>query len=353
MFRNSIGDEGGDYMKKQWKMALLAAGMCCIFGSTMAANAAVAVPVPKAAGPVNTKIELEVPLARPEIKQISNVVYSQVPTAGYDNVALRMDILQPVTKEKKPAVVYVPGGGFIHANKDKLVQARMALAEAGYVVAAIEYRVAPGVSFPKPLEDVKSAVRYLRAHADQYGIDADHIGLFGNSAGGYLVGIAGTTNSISQFDVGENLNQSSAVQAVCDWYGVSDLTKIGADYGFDVQKLHNSAGATEALWLKGTPVFNGKDGGVKDYMDLATAANPLHYISTTTPPFLIMHGTSDKVVSPSESDIFYKALRDKGIEATEYKVKHAEHGGAYWAQPQILDLVVNFFNAHLKVKGGK
>lgn len=292
--------------------------------------------------------ELTVPLTRPLIKSISNIVFAQVPSRGYDNVALKLDLLQPAGPKLKPAVVYVTGGGFINANKDNGLQTRMDLAEAGFVVASIEYRVAPTATFPQPLEDVKAAVRYLRAHAEKFGIDKNHIGLLGGSAGGYLVGIAGTTNGLKQFDVGENLDQSSKVQAVVDLFGVSDLTKIGADYSPAVQKLHESAGATEALWLNGSPVFGGRDGGIKANLAGAELANPLHYISAATPPFLLMHGTADTVVSPSQSDIFYQALREHGVEASRYVVQGAKHGGNFWVQPEISKLIVEFFEKHLK-----
>lgn len=93
------------------------------------------------------------------VKLISNVVFSQVQMRGYSNVALKMDILQPELPKALPAVLFVTGGGFINANKDNYVQQRLVMAEAGYVVASMEYRVAPTVLFPAPLEDVKSAVR--------------------------------------------------------------------------------------------------------------------------------------------------------------------------------------------------
>lgn len=294
-----------------------------------------------------SSIELKVPVTRTLVKSISNVVFSQVPSRGYDNVALKMDVLQPVTPNPKPAIIFVTGGGFINANKDNSLQTRMDLAEAGFVVASIEYRVAPTATFPQPLEDVKSSIRYLRAHAAKFGIDKKRIGLLGGSAGGYLVGIAGTTNGLKQFDVGENLDQSSKVQAVADLYGVSDLTKIGADFPPAVQKLHESPGATEALWLNGSSVFGGKDGGLSANPAGAELANPLHYISATTPPFLLMHGTADTVVSPSQSDIFYQALRAHGIEATRYLVTGAKHGGNYWIQPEISHILIEFFHKHL------
>nr|WP_288571175.1 alpha/beta hydrolase [uncultured Mitsuokella sp.] len=89
----------------------------------------------------------------------------QVPSRGYANVPMQMDILQPKTKEKKPAILFVTGGGFINANKDNGIQLRMHLTENGYVVGSINYRVAPTAKFPEPLEDVKAAIRYLKANA--------------------------------------------------------------------------------------------------------------------------------------------------------------------------------------------
>ncbi|KGA25129.1 hypothetical protein AO825_09450 [Pectobacterium brasiliense] len=109
--------------------------------------------------------EITVKQETTSVKLISDVVYSQVSMRGYPNVALKMDILQPEAKTALPVVLFITGGGFINANKDNYLQQRLSIAEAGYVVASMEYRVAPTVLFPAPLEDVKSAIRYLRANA--------------------------------------------------------------------------------------------------------------------------------------------------------------------------------------------
>ena len=137
-----------------------------------------------------------------------------------------------------PAIVYVTGGGFINANRDNGVQLRNYLAEKGYVVASITYRVAPTARFPEPLEDVKASIRYLRAHADQWHIDKDRIGIVGGSAGGYLSAFAGTTSGTRTFDKGENLQESSQVNCAVDLYGLSDLSQVGMDDSPEVQQLH-------------------------------------------------------------------------------------------------------------------
>ncbi len=285
---------------------------------------------------------------RPFVQLVSDVTYAQVPDRGYTNKDLTMHIVMPRDDQKHPAIVYVNGGGFINANKDGYMQQWLDLAEHGYVVASITYRVAPTTTFPGPLEDVKAAVRYLRANADRFGIDAKHIGVFGGSAGGYLAAMAGTTNGVKGFDKGANLDQSSDVQAVVDVYGVSDVNYIGADYSEQVQAMHRSAAATEALWVNGSPVFGGKDGGISANPEGAKAANPLTYISSKTAPFLLMHGDADVVVSPSQTELLREALAQHNIEATRYLVKGAAHGGPFWVQPEIMDIIIAFYDKHLK-----
>ena len=285
---------------------------------------------------------------RPFVQLVSNVVYAQVPDRGYANKPLTMHLVIPQDKKPHPVILYINGGGFINANKDGYMQQWLDLAEHGYVVASMTYRVAPTSTFPAPLEDVKAAVRFLRANAQRFYIDADHIGVFGGSAGGYLAAMAGTTNGVKGFDKGENLKYSSDVQAVVDVYGVSDVNKIGADYSEAVQKTHESAAATEALWVNGSPVFGGKDGGIAANPEGAKKANPLTYISSKTAPFLLMHGDADVLVSPSQTELLREALAEKNIEATRYLVKGAAHGGPFWVQPEIMDIVIAFYDKHLK-----
>lgn len=333
------------------KMAMMAGGMMFIGQSAMAAPVQLQVHVDAVTkdmpGHVASKV-LDVKADKPEIGLISNVVYEQVPSRGYANVLMQMDILQPKTKEKKPAILFVTGGGFINANKDNGIQLRMHLAENGYVVGSISYRVAPTAKFPEPLEDVKAAIRYLKANADRFGIDPSRVGIVGGSAGGYLTAMAGTTSSTKMFDRGENLQVTSDVKAAVDLYGLSDLTQIGSDFSADVQARHRSAGATEALWVNGSPVFGGRDGGILADKQAVEAANPIHYISKTSAPMLLMHGTSDTVVSPSQTDLLYQALQKSGIPSERYLVTGAAHGGKYWVQEPVLKIITDFFDRYLK-----
>lgn len=288
---------------------------------------------------------VDVPVVQGRIDAISGVVYSQVFERGRSVRGLKMTLFVPRTKEKKPAVLYFPGGGFTSADHEKFLEMRYALARAGYVVAACEYRAVPN-KFPALLEDAKAAVRWMRAHASEFGVDADRIGLLGDSAGGYVVQMAGATNGEKNWDVGDFKEVSSDVQAVVSIYGISDLTTIGE--GIGNENVHASAAVTEALLLNGPAFKDFAGASVNADLQKAKAASPIGHVDGTEPPFLLMHGSGDKVVSPLQSKKMFEALQNKKVEAEYVLVRGAEHGDLPWYQPGVISRVVNFFDRHLK-----
>ncbi len=288
---------------------------------------------------------VDVPVVQGRIDAISGVVYSQVFERGRSVRGLKMTLFVPRTKEKKPAVLYFPGGGFTSADHEKFLEMRYALARARYVVAACEYRAVPN-KFPALLEDAKAAVRWMRAHASEFGVDADRIGLLGDSAGGYVVQMAGATNGEKNWDVGDFKEVSSDVQAVVSIYGISDLTTIGE--GIGNENVHASAAVTEALLLNGPAFKDFAGASVNADPQKAKAASPIGHVDGTEPPFLLMHGSGDKVVSPLQSKKMFEALQNKKVEAEYVLVRGAEHGDLPWYQPGVISRVVNFFDRHLK-----
>ena len=288
---------------------------------------------------------VDVPVVQGRIDAISGVVYSQVFERRRSVRGLKMTLFVPRTKEKKPAVLYFPGGGFTSADHEKFLEMRYALACAGYVVAACEYRAVPN-KFPALLEDAKAAVRWMRAHASEFGVDANRIGLLGDSAGGYVVQMAGATNGEKNWDVGDFKEVSSDVQAVVSIYGISDLTTIGE--GIGNENVHASAAVTEALLLNGPAFKDFAGASVNADPQNAKAASPIGHVDGTEPPFLLMHGSGDKVVSPLQSKKMFEALQNKKVEAEYVLVRGAEHGDLPWYQPGVISRVVNFFDRHLK-----
>ncbi|MBQ7593215.1 MAG: alpha/beta hydrolase [Synergistaceae bacterium] len=291
---------------------------------------------------------LNVEVEKNQIMMYENIPFHSGKERGSQMFSLAMDILQPDGKEPLPLIVFITGGGFMMAPKNNWIQQRMKLAEAGYVVASIEYRHAPLSKFPLPVEDCKLAIRWLRAHADQYNIDVNRVGVLGNSAGGYLSAFVGLINDNKEFDKGDFLEYSSNVLCAADIFGLSELMSIGDDYPEEVRKLHDSPGITEAMWVKGVPGFSGPDGGVKDFPEESKKASPLYYVSDKAVPMLFMHGDKDTSVSPSQTDKLYQALRAQGIEAERYVVPGAAHGGVYWVQEPVMKVMVDFFDKYLK-----
>lgn len=278
---------------------------------------------------------LNIKLTEEKIKPIVNITYSQPISYFRKNIKLEMDILKPNRKGKFPTVLFVAGGSFAHSYKENYLQQRMEIAKAGYVVASMEYRTIPDGVFPQSLEDVKAAIRFLKANAEEYGIDKERIAIMGESAGGYLVAMAGATNGTRDFDKGENLSENSDVKAVVDIYGVTDFGEADFDIPEDIDEGYRAILLSVKFWLN-------------DVRNDIKVTNPISYISEKTPPFLLMHGDADTLVSPVHTEMLHKALIEKGIESTRYVVTGAGHSDEYWFQPEIIKTIINFLNEKLK-----
>ena len=327
-----------------------AAALGCVLAASLL-NSAFAADDSKLPGWTEGAEVIRVEGTRPQIDTISGVIYSQVKSTRAVR-QLRMTFEIPRTKEKKPAVVYFPGGGFTSTDHEKYSEMRRALAQAGFVVAAAEYRVVP-TKFPALVEDAKAAVRYVRAHAEEYGVDPDRIGVLGDSAGGYLVQMTGTTNGEKGWDKGDFLNVSSDVQAVVSIYGISDLQTIGADYGPEAQKVHASPAVTEALLVNGPAFRNNLGAPITADPKKAMFASALGHVDGTEPPFLILHGAKDRLVSPSQSAKLYRALKEKKVPVEYVLVENADHGDLPWYQDALVNRVVDWFRKTLKPAEGK
>ena len=138
-----------------------------------------------------------------------------------------MDIVFPMEKEKKyPCIVWICGGAWKEMSTSAHLAYLSRLAMEGFVVASVQYRTSNQVIFPAQLEDIKAAVRYLRAHSEQYSIQEDAFGVMGESAGAHLAAMTALTGDRKEWDKGWYLDESSAVQAACTWYLPSDMEKM-------------------------------------------------------------------------------------------------------------------------------
>lgn len=299
----------------------------------------------------NTHV-INVDIKRPKLDYMRHLVYAQPPIYGFENKPLEMEIMKPEKLETStkplPTILFVPGGAFASANMSRNFQLKVDLAEAGYAVASIEYRVIPQAIFPAPLEDVKSAVRFLRANAKRFDIDSNNIAIMGSSAGGYFAAMAGVTNDNKEFDKGENLDQSSNVKAVVDLFGGSDLTKMDFGSPDKFKELHYDSSSPESVLVNGMALIQRTNGGILTNPERAAKANPINYISKNTPPFLVMVGDADNRVPANQSELMHDALIEKGIDSTFYILRGAKHGDAPWEQEAVSKIIIEFLNKNLK-----
>jgi len=249
----------------------------------------------------------------------------------------RLDLYLPPARTPVPLVVWIHGGGWQGGSKS-FCPARRMLA-LGYAAASIEYRLSSTAIYPAQIEDCKAAIRYLRAHAAEYGIDPKRIGVWGASAGGHLVALLGVTGNIRDFDVGENLDQSSAVQCVVDWFGPADFLR----WGTTDMRMPENPNPPPA----NSPLTRLIGGPVSTHQEAARRASPLFFVQRDSAPFLILHGDRDPLVPLQQSRELHAALQKAGVESTLKVIPGGGHGGPGFGTPENYKLIEDFFQQHL------
>jgi len=270
------------------------------------------------------KIKIEV--TDPVYYLDENVTYAQADAwFGHVTRDLKMNIIYPQTNQKKyPCIVWICGGAWTQMDKGAHVPYLADLARKGFVVASAEYRLGHEAPFPGAIIDIKGAIRYLRAHAERYSIDAERFGLAGESAGGYLTAMVSLTSD-KELEKGAHLNFSSAVQAACPWYMPCDLAQMAKTTDFK---------------------FLFFSGDIKD-KKYTRYINPANHITRGAPPFLILHGADDTTVPLEQGKIFYDALVKQNIDARFITLKDAEHADPQFFQKPLWDIIAEFFKEKL------
>lgn len=250
------------------------------------------------------------------------------------------DIYYPVKSEKPlPLIVLVHGGGWRGGDKGGGCPL-IPQTQRGYVIACINYRFSNQAIFPAQIQDCQAAIRFFRANAKKYNIDPDHIGVWGDSAGGHLVALLGTAGGSKAFPaIGGNEEQSDRVQAVIDWYGPTDFINFAAQEVPPLDELHSTVANSPISELFGGPVT--------EHLELARSASPINYVSKDSAPILIEHGDKDSLVPIAQSIDFAAALKQAGADVTFHNIKDAGHGPGI-IRDGFLDVVVEFFDKHLK-----
>jgi acetyl esterase/lipase len=243
----------------------------------------------------------------------------------------------PVLHGPTPAVVYVHGGGWVSGNFDSggflIGTIGPSLAARGFVVVSLNYRLGPHAQWPDQIEDVKCAVRYLRANAQRLHVYPSEIGAWGESAGGHLVSLLASAGPAAGWDVGPYPGVSSRVESVVDMAGPSDLLTMG-DQGDAVLV------AQEFRRLLGAVATPDLDAQLK-------ADSPVTYVKAGDPPFLIVQSTNDTVVYPQQALELAWDLAANGVPHRIVMVRGGGHSfddpGASLTETQITNLIVKYF----------
>ncbi len=266
------------------------------------------------------------------------VVQRDVVYCNCQGIPLTMDIYyHKLARAPVPVILYIHGGGWYSGDKTTGTGREdiPELVGRGYLVAAVNYRLAPRYKFPAQIEDLKCAVRFLRVNAATYGLDPAHIGVFGDSAGGHLAALLGVTEENCRFDDALGwIKQSTQVQAVVDMFGPADLTlTFERDRSLLIEHVFGTSDPED---------------------EIIRRASPVTYVSSDDPPFLIIHGNRDDQVLLNQSEELYQKLVSTGVPANFTVVQNSGHnfnpigGSISPSRSEITTAIGDFFDQYLK-----
>lgn len=258
------------------------------------------------------------------------VVLKDVPYVTNGHERQKLDLLLPPSEEKLPLLVWVHGGGWEAGDKAERTFYRFL--NQGFAVASINYRFSQHAIYPAQIEDCKAAIRWLRAHAEEFGFDAEKMGAGGASAGGHLVALLAATGHTRMFDKGEYLEESSRIQAACDFFGPTDFN----DYDFQDTIFKD---------YDNSPLSKLVGGSMAQKTALRSLASPLCFVTSTHAPIIIIHGNRDNLVPLNQSQRYLGALAQVNVESTLLIIDNQGHGfdgENYWRE------ISTFFEKKLK-----
>jgi acetyl esterase/lipase len=252
-----------------------------------------------------------------------------IPYASVDGQALALDLHLPAGVANPPLVVYVHGGAWRAGSKTEYPEF---LVGNGFAVASVDFRSSTVARFPANAQDIKAAIRFLRAREKEYGYRTERIAIAGTSSGGHLAALVGTTNGVKELEgnVGEHPGQSSAVQAIVSWYGASNFTTIlsqSTPLGLNVRE----------------PALKQLLGDAPDKVpELARLASPVAHVGAGDPPSLLLHGNQDRQMPVNQLLELEAAYRRAGLAVETLIVDGAGHGDKVFNSGEPAERVVAF-----------
>ena len=253
-----------------------------------------------------------------------------IPFAQVNGRPIRLDIYLPLKKPRDGVIVWIHGGAWRRGSKDN--PPILALAEKGWPVASIEYRLSGEAPFPAQIHDIKAAIRFLRANQQEYGLRAKRVFIFGASAGGHLAALAGITNGVEDLEgfATSNSEQSSDIQGIVSLFGASNLTTI-----LDQSTPHGLSVRVPALEL-----FIG--GRPEDVPSIAQDASPVFHVDIDDPPLLMIHGDQDPQMPINQSIELLGKYEESGLDVSFVPLHGAEHGGDTFYDDERIEMMHRF-----------
>lgn len=280
------------------------------------------------------------------------LVYKQVPfwcKTSFRSLTISLlreryyyDFDPPATKQ--PVIVFLCGGGWRAMDPDVWMPEMVYYAKRGYAVASVQYSVSGQAAFPAQIIEIRQAIRFLRAHADELHLDPDRIAIMGESAGGHLATVTALTAEHTEFDSGEYQDYSSAVNCAIIYYGVSDILdreNRGDPYSYKEKPQVVRSGnisTQELLMQKKDPWDHQEDFRVLD---------PRTYIGSDAPPFMLLYGTDDIRVPVSNGDKLYNALTEANVPVEYIRIHGGRHASAEFFQEEIKQEILCFLQKNM------
>ncbi len=254
----------------------------------------------------------------------ASVDREDVEYARPDGKPLLLDLHVPAGPGPFAAAVLIHGGGFDEGSKSVNVRPLFEpLSGAGFAWFSIDYRLAPSVHFPEAIEDVRSAIRWVKAHAGEYRVDASRIAIVGESAGGFFVNYEGTHETAE-----------TKVAAMVDFYGPSDYGKLALERREYPERFNMASIGRHAANGGGIHFFGAEQLDEAGLAKLRAVA-PIAAVHKGMPPFLVIHGTKDDQVSFAQSTEFCDAIRQVGTACELIAIEGGGHGMGGWRAPEM------------------
>ena len=276
-------------------------------------------------------------------KEVYSLYKHDVCYVNRDGVERTLQLIVPEMKEgvavKLPALLYVQGSAWMKQDQYKRLGVMARFAQRGFVTAILQYRESEIASFPAPIEDTKTGIRFLRKHAEEYHIDPAQVFLMGDSSGGHTAFLAAFTADEDVMDTDVYSGYSCKVKALVDFYGVSGV-RIKED--FPGQPGQGTPESPEGIYIGRKDIY--------EHPELSEPLSCVNYVreEVDSPPVLMMHGEADPLVGFNHSVRLFKKLLEEGKDVTFYPMKNAVHGDvAFWTEEN-MDIVEAFLKKHME-----